>query len=150
MILRERYIKQLEPFIGKPVIKVITGIRRCGKSTFLKMICDSLVKSGINHENIILINKDSLDFDFIQNYHDLDAYVQKQCENITSSKKIANFLKSQKIKGAVDTIHNYRSKSYPYRVQPAGYFGSFGEYRLPGASLPKIYGSYWKTQRVGN
>lgn len=83
MILREQYLKQLEPFIGKPVIKVITGIRRCGKSTFLKMICNSLIESGVDRRNLILINKDSLEFDFIQNYHDLDDYVKKRCKKIS-------------------------------------------------------------------
>ncbi len=83
MILRERYIKKLEPFIGKPVIKVITGIRRCGKSTFLKMICHSLTEIGVNPVNIILINKDSLEFDFIQDYNDLNKYVKNQCKKIS-------------------------------------------------------------------
>ncbi len=82
MILRERYIKQITPFIGKPVIKVITGIRRCGKSTFLKMICNSLTESGVMQGNIILINKDSLDFDFIRNYLDLNNYVKNRIINI--------------------------------------------------------------------
>lgn len=75
MILRERYIRQIEPFIGKPVIKVITGIRRCGKSTFLKMIHDSLIEKGVTESNIILINKDSLEFDFIRTFSDLNKFV---------------------------------------------------------------------------
>jgi predicted AAA+ superfamily ATPase len=82
MILRERYIKQIAPFIGKPVIKVITGIRRCGKSTFLKMICNSLTDSGVAPGNIILINKDSLEFDFIRNYQELNNYVKGKVEKI--------------------------------------------------------------------
>ncbi|MFH1161209.1 MAG: ATP-binding protein [bacterium] len=83
MIPRDRYLKQLAPFIGKPVIKVITGIRRCGKSTFLKLICNSLEETGVDHGNIILINKDSLEFDFIKNYHDLDTYVKNRCTKIS-------------------------------------------------------------------
>ena len=83
MILRERYIRQIMPFIGKPVIKVITGIRRCGKSTFLKMIAKSLTGSGVPVENIILINKDSLEFDFIKNYLDLNNYVKETIQNTT-------------------------------------------------------------------
>jgi predicted AAA+ superfamily ATPase len=82
MILRERYIKRITPFIGKPVIKVITGIRRCGKSTFLKMICNTLTESGVAPGNIILINKDSLEFDFISNYLDLNNYVKNRIINI--------------------------------------------------------------------
>ncbi|MBE0647006.1 MAG: ATP-binding protein [Bacteroidales bacterium] len=83
MILREQYIKQLEPFIGKPIIKVITGIRRSGKSTFLKMICNTLTETGVDQRNLILINKDSLEFDFIKDYHDLDNYVKNRCKKIS-------------------------------------------------------------------
>jgi predicted AAA+ superfamily ATPase len=82
MIRRERYLKQIEPFIGKPIIKVITGIRRCGKSTFLKMICNSLTEQGVNPVNLILINMDSLEFDFIRNYHDLNKYVKTRIVKI--------------------------------------------------------------------
>ncbi|MCX6249169.1 MAG: ATP-binding protein [Bacteroidetes bacterium] len=82
MIKRERYLKQITPFIGKPVIKVITGIRRCGKSTFLKMICNALSENGVPDENIILVNKDSLEFDFLTNYRELNKYVKKITKNI--------------------------------------------------------------------
>jgi len=85
MIKRERYIKQITPFIGKPVIKVITGIRRCGKSTFLKMVCNTLKESGVIPGNIILINKDSIEFDFIRNYQDLNKYVKSRIKNITGT-----------------------------------------------------------------
>jgi len=61
MINRERYIKQILPFIDKPIIKVITGFRRCGKSTFLKLIQHSLTEKGVKPENILLVNKDSME-----------------------------------------------------------------------------------------
>jgi hypothetical protein len=82
MIKRERYLNRIKPFFGKPVIKVITGIRRSGKSTFLKMICNSLIDSGVIPDNIVLINKDSLEFDFIRNYQDLNNYVKNRIRNI--------------------------------------------------------------------
>lgn len=86
MIDRERYIRQISPFIGKPVIKVITGIRRCGKSTFLKMISASLTNKSVAPDNIILINKDSLEFDFIRDYKDLNKYVKTQIKGKTGTK----------------------------------------------------------------
>ena len=58
MINRELYIKRIAPFIDKPIIKVITGIRRCGKSTFLKMLMNNLKSNGVAAENILFINKD--------------------------------------------------------------------------------------------
>jgi hypothetical protein len=64
-------------FIDKPVIKVITGMRRTGKSCILKLIIQKLKSEGISEKNILYINKESLDFDFIQTYSDLNRYVKK-------------------------------------------------------------------------
>ena len=86
MIQRERYLKQILPFIDKPVIKVITGIRRCGKSTFLKLIINRLIDNGVNTENILLINKDSLEFDVLSNYQQLVSFVNDYFKNVTGKK----------------------------------------------------------------
>ena len=56
MIKRERYLSKIRPFIGKPVIKILTGIRRCGKSVMLDLIKKELIEKKINKENIISIN----------------------------------------------------------------------------------------------
>ena len=56
MIKRERYLSKIRPFIGKPVIKVITGIRRCGKSVLLSLIVKELNESGIGDNNVLNIN----------------------------------------------------------------------------------------------
>lgn len=75
MILRKKYIDQITPFVGKPVIKVITGMRRVGKSTFLKMVMNTLQEQGIDKNLIVYINKESLEFDDIQNYTHLNQYI---------------------------------------------------------------------------
>ncbi len=86
MIKREKYLNRIRPFINKPVIKVITGIRRCGKSTFLKMIMDDLISSSISQENIIFINKDSLDFEQIETYTDLNKFVLNNLKGTQGNK----------------------------------------------------------------
>lgn len=60
MFKRTSYLEKIKPFIGKPVIKVLTGIRRSGKSTLLKMIIQELNESGVQENQLIYINKDSL------------------------------------------------------------------------------------------
>jgi uncharacterized protein len=57
---RQKYIGNISPFLGKPVIKVIAGMRRTGKSTILKMLIDHIVSTGVNNEQIIYINMESL------------------------------------------------------------------------------------------
>lgn len=53
MIIRPDYIKAITPFIDAPLVKILAGVRRCGKSTILSMIANVLNDRGINSENII-------------------------------------------------------------------------------------------------
>jgi len=56
MVKRKVYLEQIRPFLGVPVIKVLTGIRRCGKSTILEMLRDELKESGVKEGDIVFIN----------------------------------------------------------------------------------------------
>ena len=62
MTERHLYLEQLKPFINKPQIKVLTGIRRAGKSTVMKLLRQHLIRSGIAENRIILANFESFDF----------------------------------------------------------------------------------------
>ncbi len=53
MIIRQDYLNKIKPFIDKDLIKVITGLRRCGKSILLKQIQDVLYAKGITEKQII-------------------------------------------------------------------------------------------------
>jgi predicted AAA+ superfamily ATPase len=75
---RNLYINRIAPLINTPVIKVITGMRRVGKSCLLKLIIERLLAGNVKTQQIIYINKESLEFDFIRNYQDLHAYVKVQ------------------------------------------------------------------------
>ena len=76
-IPRKHYLKKIEPFIDKDLIKVIVGQRRVGKSYLLYQIMD-MIKSKNAEANIIYINKELYEFDSIRNYHDLINYVQSK------------------------------------------------------------------------
>ena len=78
MIKRELYLKKLISFCDKPLIKVITGMRRCGKSTLLQQFKEYLFANGIKDESVIQMNFESMKFDEIKNYNDLYAYVKAQ------------------------------------------------------------------------
>lgn len=66
MIKREMYMKRIRPFIGTELIKVMTGIRRCGKSVMLDLIKDELVESGVNPAQFISINFEDLNYAHLQ------------------------------------------------------------------------------------
>ncbi|MDB0011363.1 ATP-binding protein [Crocinitomicaceae bacterium] len=78
MIERKIYIEKIIPFIEKPIIKVITGIRRCGKSTLLKQIIQLLKNRNVTSEQIIHINMELMEFDSLKNYRDLYTYIQER------------------------------------------------------------------------
>lgn len=82
MIERKRYIDKIIPFIEKPVIKVITGIRRCGKSTLLKQIILLIENRNVAIEQIIHINMELMEFDGLKNYRDLYTYIQERQRKI--------------------------------------------------------------------
>ena len=75
------YLKQIIPLIDNDLIKVITGIRRCGKSYMLGLIKEELIKRGVKEHNIILINFDSKKYKNIKNNNELDKIVEKSMKN---------------------------------------------------------------------
>ncbi|MBF4695164.1 ATP-binding protein [Fusibacter ferrireducens] len=80
---RKLYLTQLIHYKDKPLIKVITGIRRCGKSTLLSLFENYLFENGILKDHIIRMNFESFDFDEISDYKELHAYIQKRLKNNT-------------------------------------------------------------------
>lgn len=78
MVTRNEYLNQLQMWKDEQVIKVVTGIRRCGKSTLLKQFQDKLLQSGVSPEQIISVNFEDLDFEEILNYKALYAYISER------------------------------------------------------------------------
>ena len=66
MIKRELYMKRIRPFIDTEIIKVMTGIRRCGKSVMLELIKQELVESGVCESNFISINFEDMRYSHLQ------------------------------------------------------------------------------------
>jgi len=83
IIKRNLYLKKIEPFIGKPIIKILTGMRRVGKSEMLKQIVTEISKLHPD-KKIIYINKELRKFNFITNDLDLNAYIDELKGNLDS------------------------------------------------------------------
>ncbi|AHM57595.1 hypothetical protein EAL2_808p00890 (plasmid) [Peptoclostridium acidaminophilum DSM 3953] len=75
---RDQYLNQLINFKDKPLIKVITGIRRCGKSTLLTLFEEYLMGKGVHEDQIIRMNFESLQFDDITTYKELYLHVKER------------------------------------------------------------------------
>ena len=74
MIIREKYLSKIRPFYDQDLIKVIMGVRRCGKSVILLQIIDELKARGIPESQIIYINFEYEDYSFIKNAIELHKY----------------------------------------------------------------------------
>ncbi len=86
MYTRHFYLKKISPFINKPVIKVITGMRRVGKSYFIRQIIDKIKAQNIDEKQIVYINKELLEYDFIKTYQDLHQYVGNKFSQVPGQK----------------------------------------------------------------
>src|SRR5680860_64502 len=78
MIERSLYINELKSFIDKEQVKILTGIRRSGKSTILLLLQEELKKRGVQSEQIVYINLESFSFSAIEDAKDLYAYFKSQ------------------------------------------------------------------------
>ena len=64
MIERPEYLEELKRWKDKDLIKVVTGIRRCGKSTLFELFIDYLKQNGVKEDHIISLNLESPDYKF--------------------------------------------------------------------------------------
>ncbi|MCI7344167.1 MAG: AAA family ATPase, partial [Fusobacterium necrophorum] len=80
-IIRPKYLKKINQFVDKPVVKILTGMRRVGKSTLLNIIQNEILK-GIPRKNKIYINFESLEFFHIKEAASLRQYLSPLLERI--------------------------------------------------------------------
>lgn len=89
MVERKEYLNQLWDWKDEQIIKVVTGIRRCGKSVLLKQYQDKLMAAGIVPKQIISINFENLDYEELLDYKELYRYIR---ERLCSGKMTYIFL----------------------------------------------------------
>ena len=77
MIRRDLYLKKLEMYAGRDVVKLIIGMRRTGKTTILHQFIDELRAEGVPEENIVYINFEGLVFSYFKNADDLRAMLEE-------------------------------------------------------------------------
>lgn len=107
MIKRELYLEKIIRLINTEPIKIITGVRRSGKTYLLHSIKEELIEQGISKENIFLISFESQKYNKIQNFMELDVCVNNLIKN-TSGKLYLLFDEIQNIMGWEKSINSYR------------------------------------------
>lgn len=165
MIERKEYLKQLLSWKDQSIIKVLTGIRRCGKSTILKLYQEYLLNNGIDPSQIISINFEELEYEDLQDYKKLYQYIKDrlvenkmmyifldEIQNVPSYEKVVDSLH---VKENID-IYITGSNSYIFSGQLATYLSgryieipvlplSFKEVYNPQANKEEAFQKYIKT-----
>lgn len=107
MIKREIYMKRIRPFIGTDLIKVMTGIRRCGKSVMLELIKQELIESGTNPAQFISINFEDMNYAHLQTAKALHKEITKKASDI-NGKVYLFFDEIQEVKDWEKCINSFR------------------------------------------
>ena len=107
MIIREKYLSKIRPFYNQDLIKVIMGIRRCGKSILLRQIVEEIKNNNIPESQIIYINFEYEDYSFIKDDMDLHEYISKQM--ITSEKYYLFFDEIQSVERWEKAINSFKA-----------------------------------------
>lgn len=108
MIIREKYLSKIRPFYNVDLIKVITGIRRCGKSVILSQIIDEIKETGVKENQIIYMNFESKEYSNIKNDNDLYTYVKEKFKN--NIKYYLFFDEIQNIFGWEKAVNSFKSE----------------------------------------
>lgn len=105
MIYRQTYMQKITPYIDTPFVKILTGVRRCGKSTILKMLIEELKNRGTQSTDILHYNFDSLQYEDIKTakklYEEISSRLSKtsktyllfdEIQEVVSWEKVVNSL----------------------------------------------------------
>lgn len=107
MLKRECYLSRIRGFYDSDLVKILVGIRRCGKSVILKQIMNELKEKGIDNEHIIYINFELIEYEDLQDYKELNKYIK---EKIIDDKKYYVFLDEiQKVDKFEDVVNSLRA-----------------------------------------
>lgn len=107
MLKRELYLSRIRGFYDSDLVKILVGIRRCGKSVILTQIMDELRQRGIAEEHLLYINFEYIEYEELQDYRKLNRYVKEhildqemyyifldEIQNVDSFEKVINSLRA--------------------------------------------------------
>ena len=168
MIYRTEYMQRLKAFKDNKIIKVVTGLRRSGKSTLLEMFRDELLQSGVQSEQIQYINFELMKYDAVRNYKQLYDLVTEKA--LPDKKNYLFFDEIQQVSGWEKTVNSlsleydadiYVTGSNAYllsselatlisgryveiKMLPLSFKEYYGYYRDTGKSREELFNNYLK------
>lgn len=109
MIKRENYLSRIRGFYESDLVKILVGIRRCGKSVILNQIIDELKESGCDDDHIIYINFEYIEYEELKDYKKLNKYIKDQ---LLDKNKYYIFLDEiQKVENFEEVVNSLRAST---------------------------------------
>lgn len=154
MIYRPSYVDKIMAYVDTPFVKILTGVRRCGKSTILKMIMSKLRERGIPESRIVSYRFDSMEYEDMtakQMYAELKAHIcpdgktyffLDEMQEITGWEKVVNSLSSDYDVDLYITGSNSRMMSSEISTYLTGRYVSFRIYTLSFAEYLTFKSQY--------
>ena len=107
MLKRESYLSRIRGFYNSDLIKILVGIRRCGKSVILRQIIDELKENGCDDEHIIFINFEYIEYEELRDYKKLNTFIKGK---LIDNKRYYIFLDEiQKVEKFEEVINSLRA-----------------------------------------
>jgi len=138
MLKRELYLKRIREFYDSDLIKILVGIRRCGKSVILEQIIEELKTKGIDEKHIIYVNFEFIEFEELTDYKKLNTYVKEriqdekmyylffdEIQNVDNFEKVVNSLRASQKVSIFITGSNSRLLSEELSTVLSGRYVSF-------------------------
>ena len=138
MLKRELYLKRIREFYDSDLIKILVGIRRCGKSVILEQIIEELKNKGIDEKHIIYVNFEFIEFEELTDYKKLNTYVKEriqddkmyylffdEIQNVDNFEKVVNSLRASQKVSIFITGSNSRLLSEELSTVLSGRYVSF-------------------------
>ena len=136
LFVREKYLKKIRGFYhSEDIIKVITGVRRCGKSSLMEMIADELRKSNVSESNIIFLNLDQRQYRKVKTADQLEQLIEEKIQN-----EGLNYIfidEIQNVTGFEEVINGFREES-----NCSIFITGSNSYLLSGELATKLTGRY--------
>lgn len=120
--LRTAYLKTFSGFMDNSLIKVLTGQRRTGKSYLLRQMMIQLSAEGVDARNILYVNTEYIEFNFLKSYIDLDSLVQEYRKHFSPTGKVYLFLDEiQSVEGWERAVNSFAQDfTTPYELFISG------------------------------
>lgn len=160
MIERRAYLNQLVSWKDQKIIKILTGVKGCGKSSILKLYQEYLLENGIDQSQIISINFDDLEYEELLDYHKLYQYIKDrlvenkmiyvfldEIQNVPCYEKVVDSLYVKEniniyiVRSTKHPITHLNSQYIEIHVLPL----SFKEVYKPGTDKEEAFQKYMKT-----